>query len=129
MQMQEPEQWQESQEYSGYRAEYSGVEEPEQEQKIYPQEEQRVNGTALGILAIILTSLGFFLTVAGIVGAGIVLKFANGQQEVLAGGVIGLVSSIILLLVCIAIFVVSVVTLARPYAIRRWGSRPGRSRW
>src|SRR5258708_28412988 len=53
-----------------------------------------------------------FFTVAGIVGSAIVLKYAHGQQEILAGGVIGLVSSIIVLLVCVAIFVIAVVALA-----------------
>src|SRR6266436_2443068 len=63
-------------------------------------------------LLIILSSIGFFFTVAGIVGSAIVLKYAHGQQEILAGGVIGLVSSIVVLLVCVAIFVIAVVALA-----------------
>lgn len=112
MRMQEPEEWQASQEYSGYRADYPGGYEPEQQQKVYPQEERRLGGTVLAIFAIILSSLGFFLTVAGIVGSAIVLKYAHGQQEVLAGGVLGLVSSILVMLLCIAIFVIAVVTLA-----------------
>jgi hypothetical protein len=114
MQMQEPEQWQANQQYGEYRAEYPGQEGPEQEQKIYPQEEQRVSGKALGILAIILSALGFFLTIAGIVADAIVLKFANGRPELLAGGLIGLLSSIGVLLMFVAIFVVAVITLARP---------------
>jgi hypothetical protein len=119
MRMQEPEQWQQSgqqsqtnQEYGEYRADYPGKYDSEQQQKIFPQEEQRLSVTFLGIFAIILSSIGFFLTVAGIVASAIVLKFANGQQAVLAGGVIGLLSSIGAMLICIAIFVVSVVVLA-----------------
>jgi len=117
--MQEPEQWQQSgqewqtsQEYSGDSINYSGGYESEQKQKIYPQEERWLNGTALGIFAIILSSIGFFLTVAGIVASAIVLKFANGRQAVLVGGVIGLLSSIGAMLICVAIFVIAVVTLA-----------------
>lgn len=127
MHMQEPEQWQQSgqewqasQEYGEYRADYSGKYEPEQKQKIYPQEERWLSGSALGIFAIILSSIGFFLTVAGIVASAIVLKYANGQQALLAGGVIGLLSSIGAMLICIAIFVVSVVVLAlRARRVRR----------
>ena len=119
MRMQEPEQWQPSeqqsqasQEDSEYRAGYSGRYESEQQQKIYPQEELRLGGTTLGIFAIIFSLIGFFLTVAGIVAASIVLKYAHGQQEILAGGVIGLVSSIIAMLAFVAIFVIAVITLA-----------------
>jgi len=120
MRMQEPEQWQQSgqewqtnQEYGEYRADSSeGYESAQQQQKIYPQEEQRLDGIALGIFAIILSSIGFFLTVAGIVASAIVLQYANGQQAVLVGGIIGLLSSIGAMLICIAIFVVSVVVLA-----------------
>ncbi len=129
MRMQEPEQWQQSgqewqanQEYGEYRADYPGKYEPEQQQKIYPQAEQRLNVTFLGIFAIILSSVGFFLTVAGIVASAIVLKYANGQQAFLAGGVIGLLSSIGAMLMCVAIFVVSVVVLA--LRARRVRSRP-----
>ncbi len=126
MRMQEPEQWQQSgqewqanQEYGQYRADYSGTYEPEQ-QKIYPQEERWLNGTALGIFAIILSSIGFFLTVAGIVASAIVLKYAYEQQALLAGGLIGLLSSIGAMLMCVAIFVVSVVVLAlRTRRVRR----------
>src|SRR6266851_7923604 len=123
--MLEPEQWQQpgqewqtSQEYSGDSINYSGG--YESEQKIYPQEERWLNGTALGIFAIILSSIGFFLTVAGIVASAIVLQFANGRQAVLVGGVIGLLSSIGAMLICVAIFVIAVVVLAlRARRIRR----------
>src|SRR6516162_4601417 len=116
MRMQEPEQWQPGQEYSeGYKpdsVQYSEEYESEQEQKIYPQKSRWLNGTALGIFAIILSSIGFFLTVAGIVASAIVLQYADGQQAVLVGGLIGLLSSIGSMLMCVAIFVVSVVVLA-----------------
>jgi hypothetical protein len=140
MDMQEPErrqqsgqEWQASQPYGEYRAEYPGryEKEPEQQQKIYPQPEsgQRGTGTMPGIVAILLSSLGFFVTLAGIVASAIVLKYANGQQALLAGGVIGLVSSILVLLMFVAIFVVAVVALARPYMMRGWRMPRGRSRW
>ena len=121
--MQEPEQWQQpekqwqsSQEYSeGYSADsvdYSEEYESEQEQKIYPQKSRWLDGTALAIFAIIFSSIGFFLTVAGIVASAIVLQFGNTQQAVLAGGIIGLLSSIGAMLMCTAIFVIAVVTLS-----------------
>ncbi|HEX9131670.1 MAG TPA: hypothetical protein VF844_05210 [Ktedonobacteraceae bacterium] len=129
MRMQEPEQWQRTgqewqanEEYGEYRADYPGKYEPEQQQKIYPQQERWLTGPALGIFAIILSSVGFFLTVAGIVASAIVLKYAHGQQALLAGGVIGLLSSIGAMLMCVAIFVVSVVVLA--IRARRVRSRP-----
>jgi hypothetical protein len=132
MRMQEPEQgqpsgqeWQASQEYGEYRADYPGRYESEQQQKIYPQEERRLGATVLGIVAILLSSVGFFLAVAGIVGSAIVLKYANGQQQTLAGGAIGLASSIIVMLIFIAIFVIAVVTLAlQAVRARRWRMRP-----
>ena len=122
--MQEPEQWQTGQEYSqGYNADsvqYSEEYESEQEQKIYPQKSRWLDGTALSIFAIIFSSIGFFLTVAGIVASAIVLQFGHTQQAVLAGGIIGLLSSIGAMLMCIAIFVFAVVTLAlRARRVRR----------
>ena len=123
MRMQEPEQWQQpeqqwqsGQEYSdGYNTHSVGDSEDyesEQEQKIYPQKSRWLDGTALAIFAIIFSSIGFFLTVAGIVASAIVLQFGHEQQAVLAGGIIGLLSSIGAMLMCIAIFVFAVVTLA-----------------
>jgi len=123
MRMQEPEQWeqpgqqmQSGQEYSdGHSADqidYAEDYETEQEQKIYPQTTRRLNGTALAIFAIIFSSIGFFLTVTGIVASAIVLQYGHQMQAVLAGGIIGLLSSIGAMLMCIAIFVFAVVTLA-----------------
>jgi hypothetical protein len=140
MDMQEPERRQQAnqesqsgQPYGEYRAEYPGryEPEPEQQQQIYPQAEsrQRGAGTLLGIVAILLSSLGFFLTLAGIVGSAVVLKFANGQQALVAGGAIGLVTSILALLVFVAIFVIAVIVLARPYVIERMRGYRGPSRW
>ena len=116
-QWQQPEQqWQSSQEYSeGYKADsvqYSEEYEPEQEQKIYPLKSRWLDGTALAIFAIIFSSIGFFLTVAGIIASAIVLQYGDAQQAVLAGGIIGLLSSIGAMLMCLAIFVFAVVTLA-----------------
>ena len=89
MRMQEPEQWQSSQEYSqGYSADsghYSEEYDSEQEQKIYPQKSRWLDGTALAIFALIFSSIGFFLTVAGIVASAIVLQFRHTQQAILAG--------------------------------------------
>lgn len=136
MNMQEPErgqqseqEWQTNLPYGEYRAEYPGRYEPEQQQKIYPQAEsgQRGSGTILSVAAILLSSIGFFFALAGIVGSAVVLKFANGQQALLAGGAIGLVSSILVLLMFVAIFVVAVIALARPHVLR--GMRGYRSRF
>jgi hypothetical protein len=128
MRMQEPEQWQSSeqewqpnQEYGEYRAQYRERDEPIQQQKLDPLAERRLRGRVVALIAIIiLSSIGFFLTVAGIVASAIVLQYANGQQALLAGGVIGLISSIGALLMCVAIFVVAVIAIARPHAIRRF---------
>ncbi|HEY6542015.1 MAG TPA: hypothetical protein VIZ18_13815, partial [Ktedonobacteraceae bacterium] len=130
---QSDQEWQANQPYGAYRAENPGTyePEPEQQQKIYPQAEtgQRGAGTLLWIVAIILSSFGFFLTLAGIVGSAIVLKFSNGQQAVVAGGVIGLVTSILALLMFVAIFVVAVIALARPFVLRGVRGSRGRIRW
>ena len=123
MRMQEPEeqQWQANQEYGAYRADDSWGLPPEQAQKIHPREESGLHGRILAIFAVILSSLGFFFTVAGIVASALVLQAANGNQaEVLAGGGIALASSILGMLVFVAIFVIAVVTLAgRAGRIRR----------
>lgn len=134
MDMQEPErrqqsdeEWQVNQPYGGYRAEQSGryEPEPEQQQKIYPQAEsqQRGAGTLLGIAAILLSAPGFFFTLAGIVGSAIALKFSNGEQAVVVGGVIGLFASILALLMFVAIFAIAVIALARPFVLRGFRGR------
>jgi len=144
MRMQEPEQWQqarqEGQEGSDLGAAYSGRYDPEaqqeyievvagddeQEQKIYPQEQVSSRRTARSTIAIILASLGFFLALAGIILSSFALQFANGQQAMLQVGVIGLVSSIVVLLVCVAFWVIAVVTLAiRTSRARRRTMRAG----
>jgi len=131
MRMQEPEQcqqpeqqWDSSQEYSdGYgtnRVDSIVEHESDLEQKIYPQTSRQLNGTALAIFAIILSSIGFFFSVAGIVGSSVALQYGSDIQAVLAGGIIGLLSSIGAMLMCIAIFVIAVVTLAlRSNRVRR----------
>lgn len=136
MQMQEPEQgqqsgpeWRASQEYSGYRADYPGRYEQEQQQKIYPQEERSLGATVLGILAIIFSSIAFSFAIVGIVGSAIVLKYANGQTEILTGGGLGLASSIIVMLASIASFVIAVVVLARPHVLRGRATRVSRYSW
>jgi hypothetical protein len=130
MLMQEPEQGQPSRRqgreqnaaYPGYTGRYEPGQQQEpfeemaaddyQAQKLAPQVGLSARGIALAILAIILSSLGFFLTVAGVVSSAIVLRYAHGEQALLAAGVIGLVSSILNMLVCIAFFVTAVVILA-----------------
>src|SRR5258708_699110 len=81
MRMQEPEQWQPSgqasQEYGEYRADYPGSYEPEQQQKVYPQKEPGLRGTALSIFAIILSSIRFFFTVACVVGSAIGFRYSQ----------------------------------------------------
>ena len=127
MQMQEPEQrqqsgseWQASQEYGEYQAGYSREDEARQQQKIYPQIEQSQQ-KAFWIVTVILSSIGFAFTTAGIVASAIVLKYANEQGELLTGGIMGLISSIMALLVCVAIFVIAVIALAgRVKRGRRW---------
>ena len=129
MQRHEPEQgrqsaqeWQMGSEYSAYDAGYSASYNSQlEQQKIYPQEARQ--GAGFAILAIVFSSLSFFLTVAGIVGSAIVLQFANGQKAILAGGAIGLATSILVMLICVASFAIAVIALARPGA---FASRRGR---
>src|SRR5579884_3364255 len=131
MRMQEPESRQPlGRESLGYEAGYSDQQELQQEaferegayqaQKITPQEGQSLRTRVFTILVIILSSLGFFLTVAGIVASAIVLKNAQGQQALLAAGVIGLVSAILVMLICIALFVIAVIILAMGSRRYRW---------
>lgn len=127
MRMQEPEQWQVSesaevtgQEYGGYRAE-AGL--SAQEQKIYPQEARNARVSVLSILLIVFSSIGFGPAIVGIVGSGIVLSNRYGSQYLLAGGILGLVSSIVVLLLFVTIFILAVVSAARR------GARYQRSRF
>jgi len=138
MRMHEPEQWQQDSTFgTDYQGEYEPAQQPEpievvagdnyQEQKIYPPAQLSWPGKALGIIVIILSAIGFFPSVAGIVASGLVLKYANGQEVLLAAGVLGLISTILVMLVCIAIFVIAVVALAlRVSSARR---RTGRAGW
>jgi hypothetical protein len=58
---------------------------------------------AAGIRAIgILSSICFFLAIAGFLGSGIVLQNANGAQALLVGSLIGLGSSTLIALLCAA---------------------------
>lgn len=140
MQMQEPEQqqqWQEGYAHEGYRAEYPAYEyesdqQPAydtgfaandyQEQKIYPQPKQRQRGKVLPILGIIFSSTGFFLSLAGIILSSLELQFAHGEQAHMVGGGIGLTLSILLMLICIAIWVFSIIRLTL-HSVRKHGRR------
>jgi hypothetical protein len=83
---------------------------PEQQ---HAQEERRWRGATISLFAVsIQAAIGFLFAVAGIIGAALALQAAKGQAEVLAGGGLGLVGSIGALLVCVAIFVQCVVTVA-----------------
>jgi uncharacterized membrane protein YhaH (DUF805 family) len=128
MSMQEFEQEEQGQPVqSVYREGYTGDYEAEQ-QKIHPYEGQR-QGSALHIVAIVLSSIGFAFSVVGIVGSAIVLQVVQSRGDLMAypaliaGGVLGLVSSILAMLVFIAIFVVAIVLLARRIALRRASGR------
>ena len=117
MRMQEPEQWQSfetpaiaDQEYGAYRAER----EPNaQEQKIYPQQTREARVSALNILTIVLSSIGFGPAIVGIVGSALVLGNRGGSQYLLTGGILGLVGSIVALLLFVTIFVLSMVSAVR----------------
>ncbi len=142
MRMQEPEQQsqfeQEWQEHSSSGTEYKGKYEPEQQQeyvevvagdsyqeeKLHPQEQRNLLGKTLWIVTIILASIGFFLTIVGLVASALVLKYPSGREVTLAGGAMGLASSIVLMLVCIAIFVLAIIALAtRTRRAHRWPRR------
>ena len=117
MRMQEPEQWHSfeatgttGQEYGAYHAEAG---QNAQEQKIYPQEMLGSRVSVLGILTIVISSIGFGPAIIGIVGSAIVLNNRDGSPYLLTGGILGLVGSIVALLLFVTIFVLSVVSAAR----------------
>jgi len=83
-----------------------------QAQPMYPQMRARLRVNALSLTALLVATLGFSLAVAGIVISALVLQAAQGQENRLALGGIGLAGSIVVLLVCVAIFVITVVALA-----------------
>ena len=117
MRMQEPQEsqeWQVGQEYGEYRASTRQYD-AEQQQKIYPQQEEHggLMGIAAAIVTVVLSCIGFAVAIVGIVGSGITLYYADGQHYMLVGGIMGLVASILLLNLMIALFVVNVVALAR----------------
>jgi len=117
MRMQEPQEsqeWQVGQEYGQYRA-GTGHYDAEQQQKIYPKQEEQggLMTIAAAIVTIVLSCIGFAAAIVGIVGSGITLYYSGGQHYMLVGGIMGLVASILLLLLMIALFVVNVVALAR----------------
>ena len=102
------------QEYGEYRASTRPYD-AEQQQKIYPQQEEQAGlmGIATAIVTVVLSCIGFAAAIVGIVGSGITLYHAGGQHYLLVGGIMGLVASIVLLNLMIALFVVNVVALAR----------------
>lgn len=148
MRGQEPEQeqafgqtWQTDQEHRAFGAEYPVRYEPGQQtagggsagasaqaQPISSQMRRAPRVNALGLTAIIVAAIGFFLAVAGIVISALVLQSAHGQESRLALGGIGLGGSIAVLLVCVALFVVAVVALALR-ARRGPATRVRRLRW
>lgn len=118
---------QEKSEQGAYRVGYVGSYEAER-QKIHPGEGQG-QSSALHIVAIVLSSVGFVFSIPGVVGSAIVLQAAQSgigfqaHPAIIAGGVLGLVSSILAMLVFIAIFIVAVVLLARRIALKRGAGR------
>src|SRR5258708_11182183 len=88
-------------EFSGQKLRRDELGDDSQAQKISAQEELSPLGKALAILAIILSSLGYFLMVAGVVAFAMGVKESQGQQRRLAGGGVGLGGSIVRLLVCV----------------------------
>ena len=142
MQMQEPEQRQQSAQESlaygtGYTGSYVSEDQPEesevgignsyQGQKLHPGAMLNARGKTFSIITIILSSVVFALMVVGIVASALVLKNADGQPQLLAAGVMGLVSSIVALLASVAIFVLAVVDLAiRAGNVSRRSRRTGR---
>lgn len=116
MRMQEPQEsqeWQVGQEYGEYRA--NTRQHDARQQKIYPEQEEHggLMGIAAAIVTVVLSCIGFAVAIVGIVGSGITLYYADGQHYMLVGGIMGLVASILLLNLMIALFVVNVVALAR----------------
>jgi len=139
MQMQEPERRQQSrqrQERSNDYAEgYSSVpqeqlgqpdyvevvvgEEPYQDQKIHPQNDMRARIGVAPVAGMVLSAIGFCASIAGIIISAIILKYSPaGLDSKLAGG-IGLAAAIFVLLVCVIIFVISVIALAVRYSRAR----------
>lgn len=143
MQMQEPEQLQQSAQESsvygtGYTGSYASDSDEQQEesevgignsyqgQKLHLGAGLNARGKTFSIITIILSLVLLGLTIVGIVASALVLKNADGQQQLLAAGVMGLVSSIVALLACVAIFVLAVVDLA--IRTGNVGRRSGRMR-
>ena len=128
MRMQEPQEsqeWQVGQDYGEDRAS-SRQDDAQQQQKIYPEQEEHggLMGIAAAIVTVVLSCIGFAAAIVGIVGSGITLYYADGQHYMLVGGIMGLVASILLLNLMIALFVVNVVALARWQMRRRFRSSP-----
>jgi hypothetical protein len=113
---QESQEWQGGLDYGEYHANANTSQyDAGQQQKIYPRQEQHSGwmGIAAAIVTIVLSVIGFAAAIVGIVGSGVTLYYANGQHFLLVGGIMGLVASILLLNLMIALFVVNVVALAR----------------
>ena len=130
MRMQEPQEsqeWKAGLEYGDYRPNV-GQYDAGQQQKIYPRQEEHggMMGIAAAIVTVVLSSIGFAAAIVGIVGSGITLYYADGQHYMLVGGIMGLVASIILLNLMIALFVVNVVALARSQVRRQRRGYRGR---
>ena len=84
MRMQEPQEsqeWQAGQGYGEYRAS-TGQYAAEQQQKIYPKQEDtgRLMTLAAAIVSVVLSCIGFAGAIVGIVGSGITLYYSGGRH-------------------------------------------------
>lgn len=110
-------------EHRDYQAGYVRSHEMDQ-QKLQPPKEQR---NVLPIVVLVLSLIGFILTVAGMIASALVLRLTlntaslgdDARTLLLVGGAFVLICAFVVMLIFLTLFVVAVVTLARRSARRR----------
>lgn len=95
-----------------YQAGYSNDYAAYAQEKIDPRQKRKQRSKVPFILLIIFSSIGFGLSVTGIVLSSLALQHARQYEASMTPGVIGLVSSIIVMVACILLFVLAVVVLS-----------------
>lgn len=123
MRMQESEQWQSPEEtgptYQNSGASYRETGRHGQAQKVYPQETLGPRRSVLGTLTLVFSFMGLVLTSIGIFCASIILDNRDRSQPLLGAGELVMFVTFMALLLFGAIFVFSVISMARQTARRR----------
>jgi uncharacterized membrane protein len=91
-----------------------------QRQKIYPQRRWIWNGKSRGLIALILLAISAVLALMGLGLTVIMQAYVNAQGTQLTMALFGMLGLMVIILVCVAIFVIVAVALIMQALKARW---------